>query len=75
MKKKKRLSFLWSLLVSSMIFFIFGQFIAPVYEEQILQAGLAEEVVPVSRYSLYLSAALFGGFLLLLVLRLIRKKG
>lgn len=71
-KKKKPLSFLWSLLVSSAIFFIFGRFIAPQYEQKLFQAGFIDEIVPVSRYSLILSGVLLALFLVVLVFRFIR---
>lgn len=72
--KKKRLSLEWALLASAGIFYLFGRFIATEYEAKFLESGLFEEVIPVSKYSLILSAVLLGGFLLSLLVRLFLKK-
>lgn len=72
-KKKKRLSFDWALLATSAIFFLLGRFILPKYERLFVQAGIYDEVYPVSRYCLILSAVLGGCFVLLWVFRLFRK--
>jgi len=58
MKKKKRFTYDWSLLMSAAICFVFGKFVAPKYEEMLMQIGLEGEVSPYSRYSLILSGIL-----------------
>ncbi|MDB2673487.1 hypothetical protein N9Y81_00885 [Akkermansiaceae bacterium] len=70
--KKRQLSAAWGLLASSGILFILGKFIAPEYEAKLVEFGIFEEVFPVSRYSLILSAVLVGLFVLILLFRLIR---
>lgn len=74
-KKKRRLSFDWALLATAAIFFLLGRFIAPHYEKLFMDAGIFDEVFPVSEYSLILAAVLAGGFVLLWVVRLLWKKG
>ncbi len=70
--KKRQLSAAWGLLASAGIFFILGKFIAPEYEAKLVEFGIFEEVFPVSRYSLILSAVFVGLFVLILLSRLIR---
>ncbi len=72
--KKKRLSLEWALLATAGIFFIFGRFIAPEYEAKLLEFGLYEEVVPVSKYALILSGILLACFVIVGLTRLFRKK-
>ena len=50
--KSRKYSLDWTLLVSAGIFFVLGKFIAPRYEELLLRSGVAEEVTPISKYSL-----------------------
>lgn len=58
MKKKKRFTYDWSLLMSAAICFVFGKFVAPKYEEMLRQIGLEGEFSPYSKYSLILSGIL-----------------
>jgi hypothetical protein len=73
-RRKKRLSLDWSLLASAAIFFLLGRFIAPRYEALFRDAGIFEEIVPVSRYALIASGVLAVGFVVVLAVRLFRMK-
>ena len=46
------------LFASAGIFFFFGKFISPRYEEMLLTSGVVDEVTPISKYSLFFSAFL-----------------
>jgi len=50
--KSRRYSINWMIFATAVIFFIFGKFIAPRYEELLLQSGVVEKVTPISKYSL-----------------------
>ena len=70
--KKRQLSAAWGLLASAGIFFILGKFIAPEYEAKLVEFGIFEEVFPVSRYSLILSAVLVALFVLIFLVSLVK---
>lgn len=74
-KEKKRHSVEWTLLMSAGIFFIFGHYIAAEYEAKFLEAGMFEEVYPISKYCVILAGVLLGLFVICLMVRLFRKKG
>ncbi|MFT6179386.1 MAG: hypothetical protein ACI9NQ_001777 [Paracoccaceae bacterium] len=57
--KSRKYSFDWLFFATSVIFFIFGKFISPRYESMLLTSGVVEEVTPISKYCLVVSALLF----------------
>ena len=70
-KRQKRFSLDWSLLAASAIFFLLGNFIAPRYESMFREAGIFEEIVPVSKYAMIIAGVLAACFLILLVIRIV----
>ena len=56
--KSRKYSFDWQLLATAGIFFLFGKFISPRYENMLLQSGTVDEVTPISKYCLGVSVFL-----------------
>jgi len=53
--KSRKFSIDWMLFASAGIFLMVGKLIARRYEVMLLESGLVEEVVPISRYCLIVS--------------------
>ena len=73
-KKKRTLSLSWALLATAGIFYIFGSYVAPAYEKQFVEAGIFEEVFPVSKVAVSFSFFLLFLFIIAVVFRFIRRK-